>query len=621
MAYIGKKPEDKFRGLASYNSFTGDGSTTAFDVTNILPDGGTYDIEVFVDNVRQEGGSGKSYTIGNDDAGDLKRITFSTAPDNGAEIYVINPGRPTQINTVSDNAITAAKLQTDAVTTAKIQDDAVTTAKILDDAVTSAKIADGTIVSSNIAPGTIANDRLANTGITINGTSIALGASGEIVAGTDWQSVVVADGSTTVNASAGQGYFLDTNAGVIEVFLPSSPTRGDTVILMDYAGTFGTNKVIVNTGGTNLDSTSTVEYQLTTNDTIAEFIYVDAAKGWVTKINTTTGTTPSSALTRGNIYDRDLAIEATGGTLTEYGDYFVHTFTGDGCFTVTKATPSSTVDYLVVAGGGGTGGSAGNSAGGGGAGGFRESYSAPVSGCYTASPLATPTGIPITTTSYPITVGAGGATSTSPIESPGTNGSNSVFSTITSAGGGYGGGPAVPNSGGPGGSGGGGGGGGYCRPGGSGNTPPVAPPQGNPGGTTGGPLGTGDQQGAGGGGATQSGANSVQGAGGGGGDGGDGAGTGINPSSCVGTPGPNGALRYFAGGGGGGAYLPNAPGGSGGEGGIGGGGPGGNPSTTHNTPGTAGTANTGGGGGAANSGPGGATTGGKGIVIIRYKAT
>ena len=155
MAYIGKKPEDKFRGLASYNSFTGDGSTTAFDVTNILPDGGTYDIEVFVDNVRQEGGSGKSYTIGNDDAGDLKRITFSTAPDNGAEIYVINPGRPTQINTVSDNAITAAKLQTDAVTTAKIQDDAVT----------SAKIADGTIVSSNIAPGTIANDRLANTGI------------------------------------------------------------------------------------------------------------------------------------------------------------------------------------------------------------------------------------------------------------------------------------------------------------------------------------------------------------------------------------------------------------------------------------------------------------------------
>ena len=222
MAYIGKKPEDAFRGLAYYDTFTGDGSTTTFDLSADAPDGGQNDITVVVDNVRQEPGASKSYTLGLDGSSRYRRVTFNTAPDNLSEIYVINPGRSTSLVQVSDNTISAAKLQTDAVTTAKIQDDAVT----------SAKIADGTIVSSNIAPGTIANDRLANTGITINGTSIALGASGEIVAGTDWQSVVVADGSTTVNASAGQGYFLDTNAGVIEVFLPTSPTRGDTVILM-----------------------------------------------------------------------------------------------------------------------------------------------------------------------------------------------------------------------------------------------------------------------------------------------------------------------------------------------------------------------------------------------------
>ena len=112
-------------------------------------------------------------------------------------------------------------------------------------------ITDGTIKSEDIAPGTIANDRLAgsianaklaNSAITINGTSIALGASGEIVAGTDWQAITVADGSTTLTAEAGKGYFLDTNTGVIEVFLPSSPSRGDTIGLVDYSGTFATNK-------------------------------------------------------------------------------------------------------------------------------------------------------------------------------------------------------------------------------------------------------------------------------------------------------------------------------------------------------------------------------------------
>ena len=96
-------------------------------------------------------------------------------------------------------------------------------------------LAPGTITDAKIATGTIANDKLSNTSITINGTSIAFGASGDIVAGTDWQSVTVADGSTTLNATAGAGYFLDTNTGVIEVFLPSSPSRGDTVVIADYS--------------------------------------------------------------------------------------------------------------------------------------------------------------------------------------------------------------------------------------------------------------------------------------------------------------------------------------------------------------------------------------------------
>ena len=48
-----------------------------------------------------------------------------------------------------------------------------------------------------------------------------------------------------------------------------------------------------------------------------------------------------------------LGMTATGGTITEDGDYKVHTFNASGTFTVT-GNPS-TVQYLVVAGGAGGG--------------------------------------------------------------------------------------------------------------------------------------------------------------------------------------------------------------------------------------------------------------------------
>ena len=396
--------------------------------------------------------------------------------------------------------------------------------------------------------------------------------------GLNWQAVTVADGSTQVNATSGNGYLLDTNTGVIEVFLPTSPTRGDTVVLADYSGTFATNKVIVNTGGVLIDSTVGSEVQITTNNTIAEFVYIDAAKGWLVKLNQAAGTTPSSALTEGNVYDVEAAyIAATGGTIATSGDFKIHTFTGDGCFVVScggNPAGNDKVDYLVVAGGG-----AGCNSGGGGGGGFREGRD--IAPSYTASPLVSPTGLTITATTYPIVVGAGGSYST-----PGsaTSGSNSVFSTITSAGGGYGGGNKAANDGGS-------GGGGTYNPShdqseGSGNTPPVSPPQGNPG--QGGAFVNGNTYaGGGGGGATTAGVNHAPNRGG---DGGAGATTSISGTSSS-----------YAGGGGGKGFLSCSP--NDGSGGLGGG---------ANSTAQAGTANTGGGGSDVGNG-------GKGIVIVRYK--
>ena len=295
---------------------------------------------------------------------------------------------------------------------------------------------------------------------------------------------------------------------------------------------------------------------------------------------------------------------ATGGTIaTVCTNYKTHTFTGPGTFTVCSAgtcEANNLVSYMVLAGGGS--GAAG-CGGAGGAGGFREVKS-PVD-TYTASPLdGYPTAgnrITVTGTGYPITVGGGGAgvPFSGPYQ-PGTVGSNSVFSTITSAGGGFGGGG--PNAGAAitGGSGGSGGGGNPVGTLGSGNTPPVSPPQGQDGGKGNRNVSPSpNNAGGGGGGAGAAGANGSPS--GGGGDGGAGI------TTCI------TATPVQRAGGGGGAFSDGP---SGCNQGAGGGGRGGYPGAAA----TDGTVNTGGGGGAGGASPAVVTgAGGSGIVVIRYK--
>ena len=127
-----------------------------------------------------------------------------------------------------------------------IADDAVTTDKIENSTVVAADLAASSVTNAKIATGTIGNTKLTNSSITVNGSSISLGGSASLKH-IDWQAVTVADGSTQLTAVAGRGYFLDTNTGVIEVLLPSSPSRGDTFVFADYSGTFATNNIIINT--------------------------------------------------------------------------------------------------------------------------------------------------------------------------------------------------------------------------------------------------------------------------------------------------------------------------------------------------------------------------------------
>ena len=92
MAYIGQPPFQEFTSIPTKDNFTGDGSTTAFDLAGEVPLGAENALEVFVANVRQEPGTGKAFTLGQDGSGDFKRITFASAPANGAAIYVMYTG-------------------------------------------------------------------------------------------------------------------------------------------------------------------------------------------------------------------------------------------------------------------------------------------------------------------------------------------------------------------------------------------------------------------------------------------------------------------------------------------------------------------------------------------------
>ena len=90
MAYVGQTPFQEFASIPTKDSFTGDGSTTTFDLANDVVRGGENALEVFVNNVRQEPGSGKAFTLGVDGSNNYRRITFTAAPANSAAIYVIN---------------------------------------------------------------------------------------------------------------------------------------------------------------------------------------------------------------------------------------------------------------------------------------------------------------------------------------------------------------------------------------------------------------------------------------------------------------------------------------------------------------------------------------------------
>jgi hypothetical protein len=255
--------------------------------------------------------------------------------------------------------------------------------------------------------GTFPDTNLPTIPINKGGTNLTTVGANNTVLGTDGSAYTYGSISGTITwdtvktssftAVAGYGYLVNTTSSTITVTLPSSPSIGQSVVVVDYAGTAATNNITVDPNGSKINSGGAKLIQ--TNRTGLTFVYIDSTQGWLAQSNVYSGNPP-----------------------------FV-------------PAPIN-ISYLIVAGGGGGGGGKSDAAGGGGgAGGYQSSTIG-------LTPSIT----------YTITVGAGGNAGTTSVL--GTNGTNSVISgtgltTITSIGGGYGAGLDAARNGSSGGSGGG----------------------------------------------------------------------------------------------------------------------------------------------------------------------
>jgi len=130
MAYIGNTPALQYITHAK-QTLTADSSTVAFTLSQSVAN--ENELEVFVNNVRQEPGSGKAYTASG------TTLTMSEAPTTGDGFYCIYQGKATQ--TVTPGAST---------------------------------------VTNDMLSGSIANAKLANSSITLNSSAVSLGGSHSI---------------------------------------------------------------------------------------------------------------------------------------------------------------------------------------------------------------------------------------------------------------------------------------------------------------------------------------------------------------------------------------------------------------------------------------------------------
>ena len=113
--------------------------------------------------------------------------------------------------------------------------------------------------------------------LTTDGTTASFG---DLSGGASWQAVK----TTGFTAVAGEGYFINTTSGAITMTLPASPSLGDFVSVIDYAGTFDTNNLTVGRNSQPIQG-SAADLTVATERAGFTLVYTDGTQGWLLQNN------------------------------------------------------------------------------------------------------------------------------------------------------------------------------------------------------------------------------------------------------------------------------------------------------------------------------------------------
>jgi hypothetical protein len=181
----------------------------------------------------------------------------------------------------------------------------------------------------------------------LTGTIITTASTSGIPNTVNWTTVQTANVNPAV---AGTGYPMNTTSGALTVTLPASPTAGNLISILDYAGTFATNNLTINPNGNKIVG-QTSNVILNTNREAINLVYVDSTQGWLAYADVYSTTNPINVP-----YTASYLVVAGGGGGAGYA--YAGGGGAGGYLTGTLTFIPGTV-YTATVGGGGAGSSPG----------------------------------------------------------------------------------------------------------------------------------------------------------------------------------------------------------------------------------------------------------------------